>query len=119
MTLARYLAALKPEQRAALEKLRQAIHAAHPGLEECISYGVPAFRHEGKFFMAMGATKRHCAFYPGATVQRHQDWVEGYDTSKGTIRFQPEKPLPASLVKKLVKARLAEKAAAAKKKRAL
>jgi uncharacterized protein YdhG (YjbR/CyaY superfamily) len=89
--------------------LRGHIKAAAPELEECISYGVPAFRLKGKFLLAMGAAKGHCSFYPGATVQRYQELVKGYETSKGTIRFQPDKPLPATLVKKLVKARIADK----------
>ncbi len=108
-TMAGYLAALPKPQRDALQKLRKDIKAAAPELEECISYGVPAFRWKGKFLLAMGAGKNHCSFYPGATVQRYQALVKGYETSKGTIRFQSGKPLPAILVKKLVKARIAEK----------
>jgi ribosomal-protein-alanine N-acetyltransferase len=102
-----YLAALPPEQRAALEKLRKAILAAAPRAEECISYQLPAFRLDGKMLVWFGATKKHCAFYPGAVVQALADELSEYETSKGTIRFQPDHPLPAALVRKLVKARIA------------
>lgn len=107
-----YLAALSDENRAALEKLRQTIKAAAPQAEECISYGLAAFRLAGKPLVALGATANHCAFYlmSGSTVEAHEDELEKYDTSKGTIRFPANKPLPAGLVKKLVKARMAENA---------
>ena len=107
-----YLAALVPGKRTVLQKLRREIRAAAPDAEECISYGIPAFRLRGKLLVAFGAAAMHCAFYPGAYPLRvHAGEVEGYDTSRGTIRFSPEKPLPASLVRKLVKARVAEHAA--------
>ena len=103
-----YLAALNPPQRAALEKLRQAIRSAAPKAEECISYGVPAFRLNGKFLVALGATAKHCSLYPGSALRALQVNLKGYDTGKGTIRFQPDHPLPAALVRKLVKARIAQ-----------
>jgi uncharacterized protein YdhG (YjbR/CyaY superfamily) len=104
----RYLAALPPKQRTALQKLRKAIHAAVTGLEECISYGVPAFRLNGRFLVAMGAASNHCSFYPGSAVQVLKIDLKGYDVAKGTVRFTPDNPLPASLVRKLVKARMAK-----------
>ena len=108
-TIDEYLAALSDDKRAALEKLRKAIRAAAPKAEECISYGVPAFRLNGRFLLAFGAAANHCAFYPGGSpVAAHKALLEAYDTSKGTIRFQADKPLPAALVRKLVKARIAE-----------
>jgi uncharacterized protein YdhG (YjbR/CyaY superfamily) len=105
-----YLAALSEDKRAALEKLRKAVKAAAPKAEECISYGLPAFRLEGKPLVAFGAAARHCAFYPmsGATVAAFKEELKSYDTSKGAIRFPLNKPLPAALVRKLVKARIAE-----------
>jgi uncharacterized protein YdhG (YjbR/CyaY superfamily) len=105
-----YLAGLSDEKRAALERLRKAIKAAAPKAEECISYRLPAFRLNGKPLVAFGAAANHCAFYPmsGSTVAKHKDELKGYDTSKGTIRFQPDKPLPTALVRKLVRARIAE-----------
>jgi uncharacterized protein YdhG (YjbR/CyaY superfamily) len=104
-----YLATVRDDQRAALEKLRRTIRSAAPGAEECISYGMAAFRHNG-MLVGFGATPKHCAFYlmSATTVAAHANDLKGYDTSKGTIRFSPAKPLPASLVKKLVKSRLAE-----------
>jgi uncharacterized protein YdhG (YjbR/CyaY superfamily) len=107
-TIDEYLAALRADQRAALQKLRKTIRAAAPKAEECISYSLPAFRQDG-MLVAFGARAGHCAFYPmsATTVETFQEELERYDTSKGTIRFQPEKPLPVALVRKLVKARLA------------
>jgi uncharacterized protein YdhG (YjbR/CyaY superfamily) len=105
-----YLAALGRDQRAALEKLRKVIRSAAPRAEEYIGYGLAAFRLDGRPLVALGATAKHCAFYlmSGSTVAAHEEDLEGYDTSKGTIRFPPDKPLPAALVRKLVKARIAE-----------
>jgi uncharacterized protein YdhG (YjbR/CyaY superfamily) len=109
-TIDQYLKPLPAGQRAALQKLRKAIHAAAPGAEECISYGVPAFRLGGKLFVAFGVARHHCSFYPGAyPVKALEDDLEGYDTSKGTVRFPAERPLPAALVKKLVRARLSRR----------
>jgi uncharacterized protein YdhG (YjbR/CyaY superfamily) len=107
-----YLAAVSPDQRAALEKLRKTIGATAPKAEECISYGLAAFRLNGKPLVAFGATTSHCAFYPmsSSTVAAHADELKDFDTSKGTIRFQADKPLPVVLVRKLVKARIAENA---------
>ncbi|MGH9834779.1 MAG: iron chaperone [Blastocatellia bacterium] len=111
-TIDEYLAILSDDQRAALEKLRQTIKAAAPKAEECISYRLPAFRLNGKMLVAFGARENHCAFYPmsASTVEDYKDELKGYDTSKGTIRFQADKPLPVALVRKLVKARIAENA---------
>ncbi len=105
-----YLAGLSEDQRAALESLRQTIRAVTLKAEERISYQLPAFRLNGKLLVAFGATANHCAFYPmsASTVAVHQDALKDYPTSKGTIRFQPDHPLPAALVRKLVKARIAE-----------
>jgi uncharacterized protein YdhG (YjbR/CyaY superfamily) len=103
-----YLSVLSSPQRAALEKLRKAIRSAAPEAEECICYGVPAFRLNGKFLVAFGAAANHCSFYPGSALQALMVNLIGYDTSKGTIRFQPERPLPVALVRKLVKARIAQ-----------
>ena len=105
-----YLAAFSHDQRAALEKLRKAIQAAAPRAEECISYQLPAFRLDGKMLVWFGATANHCAFYPGAVVQDHKAELREYFISKGTIRFQPDHPLPATIVRKLVKARMAKNA---------
>ena len=105
-----YLAALSDDKRAALEQLRKTIKALAPKAEECISYGLAAFRLNGRPLVAFGATANHCAFYPmsSSTVEVHKDELKDYNTSKGTIRFQVDKPLPVALVRKLVKARIAE-----------
>jgi uncharacterized protein YdhG (YjbR/CyaY superfamily) len=106
-TIDEYLARVPADQRSALEQLRRKIKSAVPGAEECISYGLPAFRYNGRMLAWFGAAKNHCSFYPGGVVQECQDELKKYETSKGTIRFQPEQPLPAGLVKKLLKARIA------------
>lgn len=108
-----YLAAVSDDKRAALLSLRKAIKAAAPDAEEIISYGVPAFRQDG-MLVSFGAAAKHCAFYvmSATALDGFKAELAGYDTSKGAIRFQPDTPLPATLVRKLVKARLAENAAA-------
>jgi uncharacterized protein YdhG (YjbR/CyaY superfamily) len=110
-TVDEYLARVSDDKRVALQKLRKTIKAAAPRAEECISYQLPAYRLNG-MLVAFGATANHCAFYPmsASTVAAHREELKDYDTSKGTIRFQPDNPLPASLVRKLVKARIAENA---------
>jgi len=110
-TIDEYLAGVREDQRAALTKLRQAIKSAAPKAEECISYQVPAFRLDGRLLVAFGAATNHCAFYPGAfPIDAHRRELGAYATSKGTIRFQPDTPLPATLVRKLVKTRMTEHA---------
>jgi uncharacterized protein YdhG (YjbR/CyaY superfamily) len=105
-----YLSELSADERATLEKLRRDILAAVPGAEECISYGIPAVRLNGRVLVWFGAARNHCAFYPGGIVQRFQRELAKYDTSKGTIRFPPDRPLPSALVRKLVRARVADAA---------
>ena len=109
-TVDEYLARLSDDQRVALEKLRKTIRAAAPKAEECISYGLAAFRLNGRPLVAFGASANHCAFYPmnSTSVEAFRDQLKNFATSKGTIRFSPDKPLPTALVKKLVKARIAE-----------
>ena len=109
-TIDDYLAPLSADKRAALEKLRKIIRAAVPKAEECITYGLAAFRLNGKPIAGFGAGANHCAYYPmsGAIVQAHLKDLKGFETSKGTIHFAPDKPLPAALVRKLIKARIAE-----------
>jgi uncharacterized protein YdhG (YjbR/CyaY superfamily) len=112
-TIDEYLAPLPPGKRAALQWLRRHIAAAAPGAEECISYGIPAFRLDGRLLVHFGAAAKHCAFYAGTVIEDHRRELAGYDTSKGTIRFQPDNPLPAALVRKLVKAQIARRASRA------
>jgi uncharacterized protein YdhG (YjbR/CyaY superfamily) len=110
-TIDEYLARLPDEHRVALENLRKTIRSAAPKAEECISYGLAAFRHDG-LLVAFGAWAKHVAFYPmsGNTLKDFKKELGDFETSKGTIRFQPDKPLPAALVRKIVKARLAQNA---------
>jgi uncharacterized protein YdhG (YjbR/CyaY superfamily) len=109
-TIDEYLAGVNADHRDALQKIREAICAAAPKADECISYGIPAFRLNGRSLVFFGAWANHCAFYPGssATLKKFQDELSDFQTSKGTLRFSPDKPLPVALVKRLVKARIAE-----------
>jgi uncharacterized protein YdhG (YjbR/CyaY superfamily) len=110
-TIDDYLAMVGEEKRTALEKLRKIIRAAAPRAEECISYGIPSFRLNGKYLVGFGAAANHCAFYPGSVLDAYREELRDYSTSRGTIRFQAEDPLPAALVRKLVKDRIARVAA--------
>jgi uncharacterized protein YdhG (YjbR/CyaY superfamily) len=109
-TIDDYLAGLTEENRAALQKVRRAVHAAAPNAEECISYGMPAFRLNGKLIAGFRAAANHCSFHPmsGTTVARLTAELAKYETSRGTIRFSAGAGLPGTLIRKLVKARIAE-----------
>jgi uncharacterized protein YdhG (YjbR/CyaY superfamily) len=105
-----YLSRLPDDKRKALTKLRKDIKGAAPRAEECISYQIPAFRLDGRMLVWFHAAAGHCSFFPGAyPIKACAKDLKKYATSKGTIRFQADKPLPTSLVKKLVKARIAER----------
>ena len=88
-TIDEYLAGLSAENRAALQKVRRAVHAAAPGAEECISYGMPGFRLNGKLIAGFKAAANHCSFHPmsGDTVATLKSDLARYDTSRGTGRF--------------------------------
>lgn len=108
-----YLAGVPKEARAALEKLRKTIKAAAPMASEGISYQMPMYKYHG-MVVGFAAFKDHCSLFPGSAVmEAHKEELKRYNTSKGTIRFPASKPLPAALVKKLVKARIAENEARA------
>jgi uncharacterized protein YdhG (YjbR/CyaY superfamily) len=105
-----FLANVPAPSRMVLEQLRQTIRALVPEATEKIGYGIPAFYYKGRPLVSYGAGKSHCSFYvqSPAVMEAHRDDLEGYDTAKGTIRFQSDRPLPAELVEKLVQARMAE-----------
>ena len=103
----RVLAALPRERRAALQRLRRTIRAAVPRAEDCIAYGLPSMRVDGRYLVSYGAAKNHLAFYPGAVLDDLIEDLTGFETTRGSIHFQPDKPIPAALVRRLVKARLA------------
>jgi uncharacterized protein YdhG (YjbR/CyaY superfamily) len=112
-----YLAGVPKEARATLEKLRKTIKAAAPMASEGISYQMPIYKHHG-MVVGFAAFKNHCSIFPGAAVMdAYQEELKPYETSKGTIRFPANKPLPATLVKKLVRARIKENEARASRKK--
>jgi uncharacterized protein YdhG (YjbR/CyaY superfamily) len=112
-----YLAGLPKEVRATLEKLRKSIKAAAPKASEVISYQMPMYKQNG-MLVGFAAFKDHCSIFPGpAVIKAHKEELKGYYTSKGTIRFSVDKPLPAALVKKMIKTRIQENEARASKKR--
>lgn len=115
-TVDAYLAALSEESRVTLEKVRKTIRAAAPKAAEVISYQMPMYKQHG-MLVGFAAFKDHCSLFPGAkAVATYKDELKSYETSKGTIRFPIGKPLPAALLKKLVKSCIAENEAAFNKK---
>jgi uncharacterized protein YdhG (YjbR/CyaY superfamily) len=105
-----YLAKVPEPARTTLKKVRAMIKAAAPAdAIEGLSYGMPAFRYKGAL-VAYAAFKDHCSFFPmqASLTDAMMDELKGYRTSKGTLQFAMDKPLPATLVKKMVKARVAE-----------
>jgi uncharacterized protein YdhG (YjbR/CyaY superfamily) len=109
-----YLAALPEESRAAMERLRKTIKAAAPEATETISYQMPTFKDQGRFLVSYAAFKNHCSLFPAskAVMEALGEELKPYFSGKGTLRFQADKPIPAALVRKIVKARIEENAAA-------
>lgn len=105
-----YLATITGDKRAALDKLRKTIRSILPRAEECISYGMPAFRLDGRVIAGFQATAKGCSYYPfsGTTLQTLAGDLQGYGKTKSALHFRPDEPLPASLVRKLIRARIAE-----------
>ena len=102
-----YLEQLPAAQQKALRTLRKRILAAAPGAEEHFGYGLPGFKYNGHPMLYLGAAKNHVALY-GSVPVGFKERLKDFTVSKGTIQFTPEKPLPAALVKDIVKAKLAE-----------
>jgi len=105
-----YLAKVPEPARTTLLKVRTAIRAAVPAeATETISYGMPAFRYKGAL-VGYAAFKNHCSFFPmsASLLDDFKDELKDYRTSKGTLQFPVDRPLPATLVKKLVKARVSQ-----------
>ena len=105
-----YLAKVPEPARTTLQKVRAAIRSATPkGATEAISYGMPAFKYKG-MLVAYAAFANHCSFFPasGDLLKEFAEQLKDYPCSKGTIRFAMDKPLPAALIKKIVKARVAK-----------
>jgi len=113
-TVDEYLADVPDAARPTLDKVRQRLRAALPqDATEGLSYGMPAFKQNGKALVAYAAFKNHCSLFPmsGAVFAKLADELKPYKTSKGTLQFPMGNPLPAALIKKIVKTRLAELAA--------
>ena len=109
-TIDEYLASVEEPARSTLKKIRRMIRsAAPPEATETISYRMPAFKYKGGL-VAFAAFSSHCSFFPmnAGLIKAFEQELQAYPTSKGTIRFPVDKPLPAALVKKLVKARVAQ-----------
>ncbi len=102
-----YLAGLPGEQRVALQKLRETIRSTAPEATESISYKLPAYKYKGRPLIYFGAARNHCAVY-AIDTDLHKDELVGFDMSKGTVRFSPDKPLPEALVRELVTAKIEE-----------
>lgn len=109
-TIDAYLAGVPDDRRAALERLRRTIHAIVPGAEECISYGIPAFRVDGEVLAGFAATAKGCSYFPfsGTTLGALAAELSDCGGTKASLHFSPARPLPVSLIRKLVRARRAE-----------
>ncbi|MFN2589901.1 MAG: iron chaperone [Actinomycetota bacterium] len=111
-SLDEYLAAIPESQRAVLEDLRKAVKAAAPTATDVISYKMPAVKVDGRIVVWYAAFKDHCSLYPAseAVMKAHGKELGPYLSGKGTLRFTPEKPIPARLLRKIVKTRIEENA---------
>lgn len=105
-----YIAALPPDARRTARTLRTTIRSVVPGAVEVFSYGIPGFRFEDRALVWYAGWRHHLSLYPIGTAlrQKYATDLEGYKTSKGTVQFPLDKPLPVALIKCLVKARVAQ-----------
>jgi len=108
-----YITALPESSRRLMQQLREAIHAAAPEATETISYQMPTFKLDGRALVGYAAFKNHCSLFPMsmAVIAAHAAELQPYLAGRATVRFQPDKPLPADLVQRMVRARVAENAA--------
>jgi uncharacterized protein YdhG (YjbR/CyaY superfamily) len=109
-TIDEYLAQYSPHVQAECEVLRKLIHTTVPGLEECISYAMPAFRHKGKALVGFAAWTKHIGFYPwsGGIVPQFAEQLRGYKTTTGAIQLPLGQPLDVDLLKQIILRRLHE-----------
>jgi uncharacterized protein YdhG (YjbR/CyaY superfamily) len=109
-TIDDYLSTVSDERRRALEGLRRMIRSILPEAEECISYGMPAFRLHGQVVAGFSATAKGCSYFPfsGSTLRTLAPQLDRYQQTKSSLHFTPLEPLPRSLVRRLIKARVAE-----------
>lgn len=105
-----YLARLPPDQRELLQRLREQVGALAPEAEEAISYGMPTFKLDGRFLLSYAGWKKHCSVYPwsDSLFERHAAELEGYQRTKGSLHFTPERPIAAAAVEDLVRSRVAD-----------
>lgn len=110
MTVEEYLAGAPEPHRATLTQLRETLRELLPDAEETLSYGVPAFKSEGKLVAGYAYFKKHCSYFPhsGSVLSRLAEELEGFEWSKGTLKFGVDEPLPESMVGRLVEERLRE-----------
>ncbi len=106
-TIDEYLVRVSPSHREALEKIRQTVRNAVPDAEECISYGMPTFRLGGTAIFHFAAAAQHCAIYGSVPAALQQELARFDSSGKGTIRFQPEDPIPAAVLEQIVTTRVA------------
>ena len=105
-----YIGRTPPDARRALRKIREIVHASARGAEEAFSYRIPGFRLDGRPLVWYAAFKTHCSLYPitGNIRRAHAAALKGFKTATGTVQFPLAKPIPVGLVRRLVKARIAE-----------
>ena len=104
----RYIADLEPAQQAALREVRETVIALDPGIEEALSYGMPAFRYHDRMVLWYMGAKAHCSLFPtAAVIDAHRADLEGFRLSKGTIQFTPDNRVSKSLLERMVRDRMA------------
>ncbi len=114
-----YIAAAPANARRTLQRLRETIHKAAPRAQECISYGMPAFR-DGRVLVYFSLWKRHIGLYPTSSgIAAFKKELTGYKSSKGAVQFPLDEPLPVALITKIVRFRVRENAASKKKPKVL